>query len=151
MFILKSFYCKPEPQWLEVQTAIHLIFGSRRYNCMFDSPISGSGLYFIQFPVDLISFPDWPPLFKQMVQSPVEPANGHTHGCLMQRSKATWLIQAHTPLLRLYWIDEKSAKRNASVLWTPSRLHARTFRQQNQGPSQWKALYMDMKKLGTVR
>jgi hypothetical protein len=118
--------------------------------------MSGSGLPFMLFPENLISFSDWPTLFEQTMQGPVllnimKTASGHGHGCFMQRSKATWLIQAHTPLLRLYWIDEKSAKRNASVLWTPSRLHARTFRQQNQGPSQWKALYMDTKKLGTVR
>jgi len=71
---------------------------------MSDSPMSGSGLSVIQFSVDLMSISDWPPLFKQMMQTQVQAlqspellnimktASGHTHGCFMQWSKATWLI-----------------------------------------------------------
>ena len=75
-------------------------------------------------------------------------ATGHTHGWFVPhwQFSAPRLIAAQIQLLKLYWIPEKSARRNASVLRTSSLLHARNFRKQSRGRFQWKALYLEIEK-----
>ena len=63
---------------------------------------------------------------------------------------ATWLIPANIQPLKLYWIREKGARRNALLLLKPSRIPARKFWEQSQGQFQCKALYMEIDKWGVL-
>ena len=53
-------------------------------------------------------------------------AGEHTHGFFALKFMATWLIPANIRHLKLYWIREKGARRNALLLLKPSRIHAQT-------------------------
>jgi len=87
---------------------------------------------------------------KNVLLNNKDTACGHTRGCFVPQLMGTWLpvIPARIQLSKLYWTAEKRAKRNASVLRTQSRSHARTCREQSPGPFQWKDLYVDVKNWG---
>ena len=141
--------------WRHLHAAIDSRFSSRRHNRKSDSPMSDSGLYCMLFAMNLDYVLTLSVLFVQslMMQSPNnvllragKTATGHTHGWFVPQFSAFRLIAAQFQLLKLYWIPEKSARRNASVLRTSSLLHARNFRKQSRGRFQWKALYMEIEK-----
>ena len=81
-------------------------------------------------------------------------AGEHTHGFFALKFMATWLIPANIRHLKLYWIREKGARRNALLLLKPSRIHAQSFWEQSQLSQeqfQWKALYIETDESGSAR